>query len=516
MEIKYVDPKKPSDWPASNREAHLEVIFNTLQDFVKNPTYRNKEILFSLVNHSDINEFNNTGVFRITDYEVALINSIYYFSSAIHCESIKIFLYRFIAFTAQMQKMNYYIFRDSKNPIALEIEEYSHLYGALQLFYLSYAKFNYEKELSFCNSIIEFVNETLEHIKNDRDAVYNLAHSYVVMLRELSEFKSSKTFHILTFSREEITQLIKLESLLIDLSKQIPYQRPLRSMIILTIRNWVLRSRNNYSENYFYKCISEQNAEMALSNHEVWMKKIEKLNDERETVVLQELFDDSRWQKYEWSKGIDISPPKNHYVCSYTKTIPTKEMKEKYGEIVFGYKSDRISDVLSPLGMYDDHVWLGDVLYYDVIYNTDEAKDELNYLCDIINCFSFSDEEKKKFLQEILQYWFLSFKDSKWAEENERRYHIVLPEGLKKLDGKSEGDYYKSKTSIYLFPDFIFAASKVKDTIKTNLEKKLSATSTKSYLYCKNCLQTDFDYVCYRDNKTCIVCGSEDTEIIEL
>lgn len=206
----------------------------------------------------------------------------------------------------------------------------------------------------------------------------------------------------------------------------------------------------------------------------------------------------------------------NHYVCSYTKTTPTIEMKEKYGEIVFGYKSDRISDVLSPLGMYDDHVWLGDVLYYDVIYNTDEAKDELNYLCDIINCFSFSDEEKKKFLQEILQYWFLSFKDSKWAEENERRYHIVLPEGLKKLDGKTEGDYYKSKTSIYLFPDFIFASSKVKDTIKTNLEKKLSATSTKSYLYCKNCLQTDFDYVCYRDNKTCIVCGSEDTEIIEL
>ena len=46
MEIKYVDPKKPSDWPDSNRESHLEAIFNTLQDFMKNPTYENKEILF--------------------------------------------------------------------------------------------------------------------------------------------------------------------------------------------------------------------------------------------------------------------------------------------------------------------------------------------------------------------------------------------------------------------------------------------------------------------------------------
>ena len=516
MNIKCDYPQKPSDWPVSNREIHLEKVFTLLYEFIETPTYKTKEELFSLVNLSDMNEINSIGEFRVTEYEVFLINSIYANASIVHCDSVKIFLYRFIAHTAQMQKMKYWIFEDLKNPIAFEIEEYYRLYGALRLFYFSYAKFNYEKKQRFCDAIIDYVNDTLVEIEGDDEVVWELAHSYNVMLEDLSAFKSPKTFGILTFSREEIYRLLKTESLLIDKSKQVPFQYPLRSVIIITIRNWVLRSRNNYSENFFYKCISEDNAESALSNHEIWMQKIEKLNDERETVVLKELFEDNSWKKYEWSKDIIISAPKNHYVCSYTKTIPTHKMKEKYGNIVFGYKNDRISDMVSPLGMVKGHAWLGDVLYYDVVYDLDTAKDELNYLCCIIDAFSFTDEEKRSFLQEILQYWFLSFKDSEWAEENERRYHIVFQESIKKIDGKIEGDYYKSKTSIYLFPDFIFATGRLKETTKINREAKLSFTSTKSYLYCKSCLQADYDYICYRDNKTCVVCGSEDTEIIEV
>ena len=38
---------------------------------------------------------------------------------------------------------------------------------------------------------------------------------------------------------------------------------------------------------------------------------------------------------------------------------------------------------------------------------------QLNFLCSLIDCFDMSDIDKRSFLEEILQYWILSVKDSK-------------------------------------------------------------------------------------------------------
>lgn len=38
----------------------------------------------------------------------------------------------------------------------------------------------------------------------------------------------------------------------------------------------------------------------------------------------------------------------------------------------------------------------------------------------VIDMFNMSDAEKKKFLEEIMQYWILSVKDAKWSGERER------------------------------------------------------------------------------------------------
>lgn len=512
----YISVDKPSDWPASQREANLEDAFCVLVNFIKEPTYKNKELLYSIISQSDLNEINNTGLFRITKYEVALMNSIYEYSCLIHCESMKIFLYRFIATTAQMYKMYFYTFDMLNKSLDFIIKEYMGLFKQLYLFYISYAKFNYEKKQSFCDAIIENINDNLSLINNDSNLLFDLAHTYIMMLKDLSEFKSSKTFQILTFSREEIYQLLELESYLIDLSKQDLLYIPLRSVLILTIRNWILRSRNGYDEKYFYKCISDENAKLALSNHEVWMKKIEKLNDPRETKIMEELIIDNSWKKYNWAHNIRINSPQNHFVCSYTKTLPNEDMKKEYGNNVFGYKTDRISDIFTPISLYNDHVFLEDVLYYDVIYSCSEAKSELNYLCDIINLYSFSDKQKEEFLNEILQYWYLSFKDEKWKNENERRYHIILNNSRKNIDSKIEGDYYKSKTSIYLYPDFLLSSNSIKNIVKSYRDDKIKAISTKSYLFCNNCLQSDYDYITRDPKNKCIVCGSKDIKIIEI
>ena len=52
--------------------------------------------------------------------------------------------------------------------------------------------------------------------------------------------------------------------------------------------------------------------------------------------------------------------------------------------------------------------YIAQTLAFDVIYDVEEAKRELTYLFGVIDMFNMSDAEKKKFLEEIMQYWILS------------------------------------------------------------------------------------------------------------
>lgn len=70
--------------------------------------------------------------------------------------------------------------------------------------------------------------------------------------------------------------------------------------------------------------------------------------------------------------------------------------------------------------------YIAQTLAFDVIYDVEEAKRELTYLFGVIDMFNMSDAEKKKFLEEIMQYWILSVKDAKWSGERERRYVIFM------------------------------------------------------------------------------------------
>lgn len=511
-----IEVLKPEDWPVGQREANLEEIYNAIIRFMDSPTYTSKEILFALVTQTDLNEMDSRGVFRCTKYEVALMNTIYMYATILCCDSIKIYLYRHIAITARNHKMIYYMNIEKD----LLIEEYSGLHLALKVFYLAYTKFNYEKNQALCSCILDVLDDSVDEIAKLKgeahdNALFSTAHAYILMLKDLSACKSNKLFGILSFDRKEIFKLIERESKLIDLSHQYAFERPLRSVVILTLRNWVLKSRNNYSDGYFYKCISTNNAKLALDNHEVWMKKIQLLNDPRETKVLSELATDNTWKKYEWAYDINISFPNNHFVCSYTKTLPDEDMKEEYGENVFGYKNDRISDVLTPIETYQDHLVLGDVMFYDVIYSREEAKEEINYLCDLIDLYSISKEEKNKILNEMLPYWYLSFKDDGWKKENERRYHVALNKNRKGLEGIIDGDFYKCKTSLYLYPDFIFGSEEIKEIVMRNRLERLEALATKPCLFCYNCLHSDFDYIENNPDGKCSNCGSTNTIVLK-
>ena len=87
---------KPSDWPQNNREALLTNILDSIERFIKEPTFQNKEIMLSLVTINDLNEGDSSGVYRFTEYEVGVINTIYFYAMHIQCHQIIIRLYELL------------------------------------------------------------------------------------------------------------------------------------------------------------------------------------------------------------------------------------------------------------------------------------------------------------------------------------------------------------------------------------------------------------------------------------
>lgn len=69
---------KPNDWPHNNREINIEDIFNATVRFYSEPSFANKERLFSLIDITDLNEINESGEEHICDYEITLIRLLFF------------------------------------------------------------------------------------------------------------------------------------------------------------------------------------------------------------------------------------------------------------------------------------------------------------------------------------------------------------------------------------------------------------------------------------------------------
>ena len=75
---------------------------------------------------------------------------------------------------------------------------------------------------------------------------------------------------------------------------------------------------------------------------------------------------------------------------------------------------------------------------------------------NVINEFCIPDDDKKSFLQEIMQYWILSVKDQDpWEKEKERRYVLFLYDDYRYEEIEKDDTFLKVKTTLFLLPDFI-------------------------------------------------------------
>lgn len=496
MADKYVE--KPKDWPANNQEIAIQRVLDALNSFIENPSYEKKEVLSSLCIQNDINEFNSVGLFRTTEYEMAMYNEIYLKATSIGFHDIKIFIYRCLYEVVVSNKMVNMM--TGLNNDYLEMANY--LFPALKLFYFAYFNMRQFKRGWFVDELLNVIDLWLPH--NKVDVVLN---TFLNFIHDISYNKSKRVFPIFNFNRREIK---KIYSKIVELANKgniNPLKRPFKGVFKLSLVNMILNSRNTNSE-YLYKCVSDKTAEASLLNQEVWMSEIKKLNDKREEKAIANLFVNKQWLKHDWSKKAFLKPKNTCFVSCFSMNKPSKRMKKDYGKNVYGFKSERIAATLSPVWLNGKLPFVSYVVAFDVIYERKILENELNYLCDIINEFNISDKEKNELYNEFLQYWLLSYKDKKWSHEKEKRFQLfIYPEDYKYLDFVIDKGFLKLKSTLFLYPDFILTNINY-ETIKENLLIKTKALAKNDYLFCETCLQVSYDYA-YKDDIICNICGNK-------
>lgn len=505
MDFKTVD--KPEDWPRNNRETNLDLILQAVENFKKEPSYKNKELLFSLIDITDLNEVDERGVVVFSEYETAVINKLYFEAQFLGCDSLKMYLYGYVTRRAREYKFirRFAVLPDSSS---IYIKEFLALGLPVRLFYLAYTIFNIEKEKDFAEYLIETVKD-LFYYSGD-DIKEKICASFTMLILDLGFANAVNVFPYLSFTREQIKKIFQLCAQMNRLTGFKVNESPLNGTLKIAIRQWILKSRN-YNCGFIYKSISIKNILQVYSNNQIWMSETSKLNDKREQKVIRELFFEKNWLKYDWAKKIKINELQDSFVCSFSTSVPSKKMKEKYGGVILGYKSDRIASLIAPTTIYGKHPYIDQVAWYDIIYDRESAKDEINYLCDIINEFELCDAEKSMFLENILVYWYLSFKDKKWMSEKERRYQLFIFDYKKYVDAVKDNGFLKMDSSLYLYPDFIFTDDlKVKSVARLFRNNKTCKLMSQAYYFCNNCLQANRAVLGEEEEAVCPVCGSKD------
>ena len=510
---------KPNDWPANAIECQLENIQNQIYKFKKEPSYRNKAILISLFSDYDLNQRSMLGLWRTTEYEIARINSLFLDATILQLNSLKVYLYELVGNKTRMQKMISYFPECSET---LEIELFERLVPQLKLHYYAYQKFTVEKSKSYTEQLIEVIEDIIAIESNNKikkEIIASITHAYISLLNDISNFRCVRRTGIWAFNRNEIYSLYKLVAKLIKLNEDNPVKRPLKGVLMTSISNYVLKSRNNYNEDYICKYVTPEVAKQSIKNHQIWMSIIENLNDEKEGKVIPKLFEETEWNNYDWFKGIDFLPTRKYYVSCFCKSIDNADMIKNYGECIYGYKDDRMVELLAPIMYYHENIpMFSQVIAFDVLYDLEEAKEEINFLCSIIELFNINDVDKKSFLEEILQYWILSVKEPKWSYERERRYVLFMYDiyHYNEIDF-SDSKYLKLKTSVFIEPDFILGKNPVKPHIKAMIDDKRKAISMKPYLFCHDCLNRDYDIVTgIKQPDKCPICESRNISIEKL
>ncbi len=498
--------QKPKDWGKNDREVLLTLVSNFCDDFIKTPTYINKERLIAITTFDEPSRHENMGLIRFTDYECELINNIYDRFSLIHFLYGINFLYDLLFRSAQLMKLINMIPGNTIDTSQWGKE----LLPNLKYFFWTCYYFHQEKQRSFAD---ELINEISIIEKTEVISKEEVAFIFNSVLFDLSGKCNNHVFKDFDFSRKEIFKLLSKSS---DLMKKANIKQVdirYKSSLSIVLTNFILRSRNNYNFENIYKCVSKPTINSSFRNNELWMRKRSKLNDKREGRVIREIFANRKWIKYEWAKTMKFTFERDSFTCSFSTKNPSEKQRSVYGEYVYGYNNDIVGPSISTL-IKKKNINTGveiaafsQYIMYDVLYSRVEFKKEMNYLFSIIDTFNISDEEKKFFLEEIIDYWKMTIKDKRWEYENERRYEIMHYDSYVYTECNVDDVFLKNKSLILLYPDFIIGDNSMKLMIRNNIIEKASYKNLgSSSVICENCLHVSS--LSDRE-KGCVICKSK-------
>ena len=148
--------------------------------------------------------------------------------------------------------------------IKLEVDLFEGLFPQLKLYYLTYQKFTVEKNKNYAEQLIEVVENIVQYSKeNDSEEVFqetiaSLTKAYISLLNDISYFRCVKRTRIWAFDRDEIYSLFQLAAKLVKFTGESPVVRPLKGVLMTSISNYILKSRNDYNEDYICKYINSE------------------------------------------------------------------------------------------------------------------------------------------------------------------------------------------------------------------------------------------------------------------
>ena len=149
--------EKPENWPANAKECELENIYISLKKFIKDPSYKNKEVLVALADNYDLNQKSLLGLYRYSEYEVTMINFLFIHATAMNCNVLKAYLYEHVGLLGRLQKNVAYMGLGDK----LEINYFEKLLPSLKLYYICYLNFTVDKDMDFADKIMQVIGEEI-------------------------------------------------------------------------------------------------------------------------------------------------------------------------------------------------------------------------------------------------------------------------------------------------------------------------------------------------------------------
>lgn len=527
--------KKPEDWPCNDRECYLERVTQALTAFRENPNFATREVLVSLAAAHDYSQINSIGRYRISLYEIQSLNELYFYARFYNLTSLLMFVYiylsKMVILDRCVENIDLNINSNENKLLSKEWKSYSFLNSFLAMFYCIYDDYRNNKEGDLADSIERVVGNSFNRCNNSEGKFWTV-HNLVVLISDLSFIIGTKVDQEFQLSRDSLRKLFAFESMMLKQSEQMPGKRPLSSQLKIQISNFILKSRNGYNRDYICKYISPKNLSQSIEQGEIWINEIKNLNDPAEGSVVQAVLRDDSWIRYEWAKYVDARPMRNYYVACFSKSIGNKDTLNRYGGFMLGYKNDRLSDLLAPISLHTvcrnksfntknkelfSYPQLSQMLSFDVLYGEEPLKEELLFLCSVINLFEMTDKEKHSFFESIVQYWLYSAKvlGCGWESERERRYVLFMYPEYNYSNARLEDGYLKIKSTAYMFPDFIEGDNVIcREGIKKRIDEKRYNISNKKHFFCKKCFNFDFDLP-NRNIEKCPICNASDFEIIE-